>query len=137
MGVVSHLHSTVAEIERYVEPQGEIGRFLAMRYKAYETDHAGWSKEIWDMAPVAWLLDESWVPTELRLDADPDRPDHLQHRPFASADALRQLRQARPDHARLHPQTRVIRFSLTALPSPGLDQSGLLVKLMAMSSRIS
>lgn len=65
MGVVSHLHSTVAEIERYVEPQGEIGRFLAMRYKAYETDHAGWSKEIWDMAPIAWLLDESWVPTEL------------------------------------------------------------------------
>ncbi|RYE87025.1 MAG: nucleoside hydrolase, partial [Hyphomicrobiales bacterium] len=50
MGVVSHLHSTVPEIERYVEPYGEIGRFLAMRFKEYETDHVGWAKEIWDMA---------------------------------------------------------------------------------------
>ncbi len=33
MGVVSHLHSTVPEIERYVEPHGEIGKFLAMRFK--------------------------------------------------------------------------------------------------------
>ena len=33
MGVVSHLHSTVPEIERYVEPYGEIGKFLAQRYK--------------------------------------------------------------------------------------------------------
>lgn len=65
MGVVSHLHSSVPEIERYVEPYGEIGKFLAMRFKSYETDHVGWSKEIWDMAPVAWLLDPDWVPTEL------------------------------------------------------------------------
>lgn len=65
MGVVSHLHSTVPEIERYVEPHGEIGRFLAMRFKDYETDHVGWAKEIWDMAPVAWLLDPAWVPSVL------------------------------------------------------------------------
>lgn len=65
MGVVSHLHSTVPEIERYVEPYGEIGRFLAMRFKEYETDHTGWAKEIWDMAPVAWLLDPDWAPSVL------------------------------------------------------------------------
>lgn len=65
MGVVSHLHSTVAEIERYIEPCGEIGRFLAMRFKEYETDHKGWSKVIWDMAAVAWLLDASWAPSVL------------------------------------------------------------------------
>ncbi len=65
MGVVSHLHSTVPEIETYIEPYGEIGKFLAMRFKAYETDHAGWSKEIWDMAPVGWLLDPSWMSSEL------------------------------------------------------------------------
>ncbi len=65
MGVVSHLHSTVPEIERYVEPHGEIGRFLAMRFKEYETDHTGWAKEIWDMAPVAWLLDPAWTPSVL------------------------------------------------------------------------
>jgi hypothetical protein len=65
MGVVSHLHSSVPEIERYVEPCGEIGRFLAMRFKQYEADHKAWSKVIWDMAAVAWLLDASWTPSVL------------------------------------------------------------------------
>jgi len=67
MGVVSHLHSSVPEIERYVEPFGEIGRFLAMRFKQYARDgqYRGWSKEIWDMAPVGWLLEPDWAPTVL------------------------------------------------------------------------
>jgi inosine-uridine nucleoside N-ribohydrolase len=65
MGVTSHLHSTVPEIERYVEPQGEIGKFLAARFKEYSDDHLGWSKEIWDMAPVGWLIDPNWAPTVL------------------------------------------------------------------------
>jgi hypothetical protein len=67
MGVVSHLHSTVPEIERYVEPHGEIGKFLAMRFKEYaeDGDYLGWSKEIWDMAPVGWLLDAAWAPSVL------------------------------------------------------------------------
>lgn len=55
-GVTTHLRSTVPEIERYVEPCGEIGAFLALRFKQYKSDHKGWSKEIWDMAAVGWLL---------------------------------------------------------------------------------
>lgn len=73
MGIVSHLHSTVPEIEAHIEPYGEIGRFLAMRFKEYETDHVGWSKEIWDMAPVGWLLDPDWTPSVLVPNADPGR----------------------------------------------------------------
>ena len=65
MGVTSHLHSTVPEIERHIEPHGEIGRFLSMRFKQYSDDHVGWAKEIWDMAAVAWLLDDSWTPSVL------------------------------------------------------------------------
>jgi len=67
MGVVSHLHSSVPEIEKYVEPYGEIGNFLAMRFKEYadDGDYMGWSKEIWDMAPVGWLLDQEWAPSVL------------------------------------------------------------------------
>ncbi|WP_226781390.1 nucleoside hydrolase [Oceaniglobus trochenteri] len=65
MGVVSHLLSTVPEIEAHVEPHGEIGRFLAQRYKEYSDDHIGWSKEIWDMAPVAWLIDPKMCPSDL------------------------------------------------------------------------
>ncbi|MFA1676026.1 nucleoside hydrolase [Rhizobium mongolense] len=59
-GVVSHLTSTVPEIELHVEPHGEIGKFLAQRYKEYTDDHVGWSKQLWDMAPVAWLLNPDW-----------------------------------------------------------------------------
>ena len=62
-GVTSHLHSTVPEIERYVEPHGSIGAFLAQRFKDYSSDHLGWAKEIWDMAPVGWLLNPEWAPS--------------------------------------------------------------------------
>lgn len=64
-GVTSILHSTVPEIERYVEPHGEIGRFLAMRFKGYSDDHTGWAKEIWDMGATAWVLDPVWAPSVL------------------------------------------------------------------------
>ena len=64
-GVTSHLISTVPEIEKYIEPHGEIGKFLAMRFKEYNNDHKGWSKEIWDMAAISWVLNEEWAPTNI------------------------------------------------------------------------
>ena len=27
--------------------------------------HKGWSKELWDMAAVAWLINEEWTPTNI------------------------------------------------------------------------
>tara|TARA_B100000029_G_scaffold511560_1_gene605949 strand:- start:2579 stop:3514 length:936 start_codon:yes stop_codon:yes gene_type:complete len=65
MGVASHLTSTVPEIEKYIEPYGKIGSFLAMRFKEYNDDHKGWSKEIWDMAAVSWVLNETWTPSKI------------------------------------------------------------------------
>ena len=65
MGVTSHLHSTVPEIEKYVQPHGAIGEFLAMRFKEYSDIHMGWSKQIWDMAAVGWVLDPHWAPSVL------------------------------------------------------------------------
>ncbi len=65
MGVTTHLHSTVAEIERYVEGQGAIGDFLAERFKEYSDDHFGWSKVVWDIAAIAYLLDATWTPSDL------------------------------------------------------------------------
>mgnify|MGYP003382276259 CR=1 FL=1 len=65
MGVTSHLHASVPEIERYVEPCGAIGAFLASRFKDYSSEHTGWSKELWDMAPIGWLLDAECAPSVL------------------------------------------------------------------------
>ncbi len=64
-GVTSHLISTVPEIEKYIEPHGQIGKFLAMRFKEYNYIHKGWSKEIWDMAAVGYVLNEDWAPTNI------------------------------------------------------------------------
>ena len=64
-GVTSHLISTVSEIEKYIEPHGQIGKFLAMRFKEYNNNHKGWSKEIWDMAAISWILNEEWTPTSI------------------------------------------------------------------------
>lgn len=65
MGVASHLLTTVAEMERYVEGHGAIGDYLVEIFKGYSNDHFAWSKVIWDISAVGWLIDPDWVPTEL------------------------------------------------------------------------
>jgi inosine-uridine nucleoside N-ribohydrolase len=65
MGVTSHLLTTVAEIERYVKGQGAIGDYLYDIFSAYHHDHFGWSKVLWDIATIAYLINETWVPTNL------------------------------------------------------------------------
>jgi inosine-uridine nucleoside N-ribohydrolase len=65
MGVTSHLRSTVPEIEKYVQGRGAIGDYLADTFKSYHADHFAWSKEIWDLAPIGYLLDPSWTPSTL------------------------------------------------------------------------
>ena len=44
LGVTSHLHTTVPEIERYVAGQGAIGDYLATIFKEHYPDHYAWSK---------------------------------------------------------------------------------------------
>lgn len=65
MGVTSHLRTTVPELERHIPASSQIGQFLLERFREYHDDHLGWSKEIWDLAPVAYLLNESWTPSLL------------------------------------------------------------------------
>ncbi len=64
-GVTRHLSTSIPELERFVEPHGALGRFLTERVKGYKDDHVGWSKPIWDMAPIAYLIDPTWTPTDL------------------------------------------------------------------------
>ncbi len=64
-GVARHLSTTLAELERFVEPTGPVGAFLTDRVRGYRKDHAGWSKPLWDMGPIAYLLNPEWVPTSL------------------------------------------------------------------------
>ena len=65
MGVTSHLLTTVSELEAYVSGRGDIGDYLVEIVKGYHPDHMGWSKVIWDIATIAYLINPSWVPTAL------------------------------------------------------------------------
>ncbi|NOZ21648.1 MAG: nucleoside hydrolase [Planctomycetes bacterium] len=64
-GVASHLQTTVAEMERYVQGRGAIGDYLTEIFKDYHADHFAWSKVIWDIATIAYLINPAWVPTLL------------------------------------------------------------------------
>jgi hypothetical protein len=64
-GVASHLQTTVPEIEQYVRGRGAIGDYLADIFKAYRGEHFAWSKVIWDIACIGYLIDSLWVTTDL------------------------------------------------------------------------
>ena len=64
-GVTTHLRTTVSEIEQYVQGRGAIGDYLAETFKAYNDDHFGWSKEIWDVVAVAYLVNADWIPSNI------------------------------------------------------------------------
>lgn len=64
-GVASHLITTLPEIVRYVKGQGDIGDFLAERYEGCSKDHYGYSRVIWDLSAIAYLMNPRFVPTDL------------------------------------------------------------------------
>ena len=63
--VTDHLVTTEAEIDRFVKGRGTIGDYLSGIYTAAHTDHFARSRVIWDIGPVAWLINPSWVETAL------------------------------------------------------------------------
>jgi len=65
INVAEHLRTTQAELERFVKGQGAIGDYLFEIYSGYYDQHYARSKEIWDLGPIAWLVDPAWVETTL------------------------------------------------------------------------
>ncbi len=64
--VTSHLLTTVPEVEHYLQGQGAIGDYLLEIFKDYHHDHYAWSKVIWDISAVAYVINPSWFSTEIR-----------------------------------------------------------------------
>ncbi|MBO7747699.1 nucleoside hydrolase [Paenibacillus sp. MWE-103] len=65
MGVTTHLRTTLAEIEAYVKDKGPIGRYLYETYRNCSPDHVGYSRVIWDMTTVAYLVNDEYLPSSL------------------------------------------------------------------------
>jgi len=65
MGVVSHLHTTIPELDAHVAGRGEIGDYLVEIVKGYHDDHRAWSKQIWDVAATAYVVNAEWTSSVL------------------------------------------------------------------------
>lgn len=65
MGVASHLLTTIPELEYYLKDRDGIGTYLTDIVKGYCDQSFGWSKVIWDIAAIAWLVNPEWVPARI------------------------------------------------------------------------
>jgi purine nucleosidase len=62
--VTEKLTTTHEEVERLVRGRGRIGTYLADLYRDF--DHVSpRKKELWDLGPIAWLVDSAWCPSAL------------------------------------------------------------------------
>lgn len=69
-GVSDALQITTPELERAIRGKSRIGDYLFGIFADYEKQHhqdpaKPWSKVIWDIAAVAWVIDPSWVETTM------------------------------------------------------------------------
>ncbi|GHT28978.1 hypothetical protein AGMMS49574_04450 [Bacteroidia bacterium] len=64
--VVSHFHTTLPELQHYLKGKNKLCDFLYDTVAGYhENTHDVWSKEIWDVVAVAWLINPDWIRTNL------------------------------------------------------------------------
>ncbi len=63
--VVSHLHTTIPELKYYLEGKNQLSGYLYNIVKEYSGGQEAWSKVIWDVTAVAWLVNPQWLPTNL------------------------------------------------------------------------
>jgi inosine-uridine nucleoside N-ribohydrolase len=65
VNVAEHLRTTPAELEQFVKGRGAIGDYLFEIFTDYCAVKRSLSKELWDVAPIAWLVNPAWVETVL------------------------------------------------------------------------
>jgi len=63
--VVSHFHTTIPELKYYLEGKNELTDYLYNIVVEYSGGQDAWSKVIWDVTAVAWLVNPSWISTDL------------------------------------------------------------------------
>ena len=80
-GVSELLSTTRWEMMEHVKGRGQIGDHLFQIYEDFVDDYPGRGKPIWDIAPVAWLINSDWFRT------------HVEAAPILNDD-LRYIRQA-------------------------------------------
>ncbi len=64
-GVTTHLITTIPELEYYLMGKSDIGTYLTEIVKNYTEDPYAWSKVIWDITAIAWLINSDWLPSSV------------------------------------------------------------------------
>lgn len=65
MGVASHLQTSLSEVRDYVKDAGPIGAYLYDTYRNCAKDHFAYTRVIWDISTIAWLVNPDWAPSHL------------------------------------------------------------------------
>lgn len=69
-GVASHLLTTPYEIDACLRGKNKLGTYFSDmirgRFTRFGQDRSGWSKVLWDVSAIAWLLNEDNVPSMVR-----------------------------------------------------------------------
>ncbi len=63
--VVSHFHTTLPELKHYLEEKNELSDYLYNIVVEYSKGREAYSKVIWDVTAVAWLVNPQWIKTNL------------------------------------------------------------------------
>ena len=63
--VVSHFQTTVPELKHYLEGKNDLSDYLFNIVKEYGKGQEAWSKVIWDVTAVAWLVNPDWIRTNM------------------------------------------------------------------------
>ncbi|HSH19214.1 MAG TPA: hypothetical protein VLA03_02100, partial [Draconibacterium sp.] len=63
--VVSHLLTTIPELSFYLKGKNALSDYLFNIVLEYSGGKKAWSKVIWDVSAVAWLVNPNWVSTDL------------------------------------------------------------------------
>ena len=63
--VAEQLRTTIPELNVCLRGRGDLADYLCDIVEGYTPDPFGWSKVIWDIATIAWLIQPEWVPTVL------------------------------------------------------------------------
>jgi purine nucleosidase len=63
--VVSHFHTTLPELKHHLGGKNKLADYLVNIVDDYSGGREVYSKVIWDVVAVAWLVNPRWVPTHL------------------------------------------------------------------------
>lgn len=63
--VVSHFHTTIPELRYYLEGKTKISDYLLKTTIEYSGGAEAWSKVIWDVTAVAWVVNSRWLPSNI------------------------------------------------------------------------